>query len=138
NPAPPPSDPAGSPVPASPPVASAPVEDPYLWLEQIEDGKSLDWAKARDAESKSALEAVPGFEDNRQRVLAIMNAKDKVPSVYKQGTYLYNFWTDATNPRGLWRRTTLAQYARDKPAWEVIIDVDALNKAEKASWVWHG
>jgi prolyl oligopeptidase len=138
--APPPSEPAGSPASASasPPVASAAVEDPFLWLEEIEGGKSLDWAKARDAESRSALESVPGFEDNRRRVLAIMNAKDKVPYVYKQGKYLYNFWTDDTNPRGLWRRTTLAQYASDKPAWEVIIDVDALNKAEKASWVWHG
>jgi len=68
-----------------------------------------------------ALEAVPGFEDNRQRVLGIMNAKDKVPYVRKQGKYLYNFWTDDKNPRGLWRRTTLAEYRKSSPAWETVL-----------------
>ncbi|MEO8549786.1 MAG: prolyl oligopeptidase family serine peptidase [Kofleriaceae bacterium] len=129
----------GSPAPAATPVAVQPaVEDPYLWLEQVEDPKSLDWAKAQNAKSKGSIEAVPGFEENRARVLGIMNAKDKVPYAYKQGRFLYNFWTDDKNPRGLWRRTTLANYAKDVPAWEVIIDVDALNKAENASWVWKG
>jgi prolyl oligopeptidase len=137
-PAPPRSEPVPSPPPAAAHATSAPVEDPYLWLEQVEDDKSLDWAKAQNAKSRSALEAVPGFEDNRRRVLEIMNAKDKVPYVYKQGKYLYNFWTDDTNPRGLWRRTTLAEYVKAKPAWEILIDVDALNRAENASWVWRG
>src|SRR5678815_2803572 len=63
-PAPPRSEPALSPRPAAPLATSAPVEDPYLWLEQVEDGKSLDWAKAQNAKSRSALEAVPGFDDN--------------------------------------------------------------------------
>jgi len=141
---PPPAVPAPAPEPvtaaptASPVAVQAPVEDPYLWLEQVEDQKSLDWAKAQNAKSKGAIEAVPGFAENRERVLGIMNAKDKVPFVYKQGKFLYNFWTDDKNPRGLWRRTTLAEYAKEAPAWEVIIDVDALNKAETASWVWKG
>jgi prolyl oligopeptidase len=38
----------------------------------------------------------------------------------------------------LWRRTTLAEYRKDEPKWDVLIDLDALNKAEKANWVWNG
>ena len=125
-------------APAVPVAATPPVEDPYLWLEQIEDAKSLDWARAQNAKTKAALEAVPGFKPNQERVRAILDAKDKVPYAYKQGKWLYNFWTDDVNPRGLWRRTTLAEYAKETPKWDVVIDVDALNKAENASWVWKG
>ena len=33
------------------PVATATVEDPYLWLEETDSAKALDWVKARNAES---------------------------------------------------------------------------------------
>ena len=122
-------------APAVPVAATPPVEDPYLWLEQIEDAKSLDWARAQNTKTKAALEAVPGFKQNQERVRAILDAKDKVPYAYKQGKWLYNFWTDDVNPRGLWRRTTLAEYVKAEPAWEILIDVDALNRTENASWV---
>lgn len=52
--------------------------------------------------------------------------QDKIPRVAKYGEYWYNFWTDAQNPRGLWRRTTPESYKTDSPEWEVVIDVDAL------------
>ena len=120
----------------APPVAQ--VEDPYLWLEKIDDPKSLDFARAQDARSKGVLEAVPGFKEGQSRLLAILDAKDKIPYATKQGKYLYNFWQDDANPRGLWRRTSYAEYTKDKPAWDTVIDVDALNKAETASWVWKG
>jgi prolyl oligopeptidase len=38
----------------------------------------------------------------------------------------------------LWRRTTLADYRREKPRWQTVLDVDALGKAEGKSWVWKG
>jgi prolyl oligopeptidase len=124
--------------PPAPVVVAPPVEDPYLWLEKIDEPKSLDWVKAQNQRSKPALEAVPGFKDGQARVLAILDAKDKVPYASKMGKYLYNFWQDDVNPRGLWRRTSYADYVKDKPTWETVIDVDALNKAETASWVWKG
>jgi len=40
--------------------------------------------------------------------------------------------------RGLWRRTSLESYASDAPAWETVIDFDALSKAEDANWVYKG
>jgi prolyl oligopeptidase len=137
---PPPSTPvAPPPAPtAPPPVTATPVEDPYLWLENVEVDKSLEWARAQNAKSKTELEAVAGFHELEDRLRKIMDAKDKPPGAYKQGKWLYNFWQDDANPRGLWRRTTLASYAKEQPAWETVLDVDAINKAENASWVWKG
>ncbi|HUH91399.1 MAG TPA: prolyl oligopeptidase family serine peptidase, partial [Lysobacter sp.] len=38
--------------------------------------------------------------------------------------------------RGVWRRTTLAEFRKDQPQWETVIDLDAVNQAEGAAWVW--
>ena len=54
------------------------------------------------------------------------------------GACYYNFWRDAKNPRGLWRRTTLDEYRKAEPDWETVLDLDALGEAEKENWVWHG
>jgi prolyl oligopeptidase len=38
----------------------------------------------------------------------------------------------------LWRRTTLDDYRGNNPAWEVLLDLDALAAAEGEDWVWAG
>jgi hypothetical protein len=40
--------------------------------------------------------------------------------------------------RGIWRRTSLAEYRKKSPNWETVIDLDALGKLEGENWVWHG
>jgi len=74
----------------------------------------------------------------RERILDILDADARIPYVEKLGPWYYNFWRDAKNPRGLWRRTTLEEYRKEHPAWETVIDLDALGAAEKENWVWHG
>lgn len=118
--------------------AVAAVDDPYLWLEDVEGDKALDWVRAQNAASKDMLESVAGFEQLREDLRAILDSNDKIPFVREMGGHLYNFWQDANNPRGLWRRTTLQSYRSASPAWEVILDLDALNKAEGENWVWAG
>jgi prolyl oligopeptidase len=133
--------PAPAPAPAPAPVAAAapaPVEDPYLWLEEVTADASLTWVKARNASSTAELEADPRLAPLRARMLQIYDSKEKIPVVTKQGKYLYNFWTDAGHQRGLWRRTTLAEYRKAEPQWETVLDLDALGKAEHESWVWKG
>lgn len=56
----------------------------------------------------------------------------------RRGEFLYNFWRDAANPRGLWRRTTLESYRTDNPDWDVLIDVDELGRVDGEKWVWGG
>ena len=119
-------------------VARAPVpEDRYLWLEDVTGEKALDWVRARNAESAKALET-GDFAAQEKRLLDILDSDARIPYVEKLGRWYYNFWRDARNPRGLWRRTTLEEYRKEHPAWETVIDLDALDAAEKENWVWHG
>jgi prolyl oligopeptidase len=116
---------------------SAPaVEDPHLWLEEVAGQKQLDWVRQQNAESTNELEALPEFGPIRQRLLAIMDSKERIPFVSKHGKFVYNFWRDDKNPRGLWRRTTLKEYKKPQPAWETVLDLDQLGKKENENWVW--
>jgi prolyl oligopeptidase len=119
------------------PVNSA-LNDPYLWLEEVQGDKALAWVRERNAVSTSLLQAHPLFADNKAKVLAILNNRDQIPGVTRRGNHLYNFWRDDKNPRGLWRRTSLGEYRKPQPIWDVILDLDALAKTENENWVWAG
>jgi prolyl oligopeptidase len=112
--------------------------DPHQWLEEVAGERQLEWVKARNAEAVAALAAGDAFTTLEERLLAILDSKEKIPYVSKIGDRYYNFWQDAAHPRGLWRRTTLADYRSPEPAWETVLDLDALGKTEGENWVWHG
>ncbi len=127
------------PDPTAAPAADAPAaEDPYLWLEEVSSEKALSWARERNGNSRGELEAVPGFAAMRDRIRGILDSKDKTPYVTKQGSLYYNFWTDEKNPKGLIRRTTLAEYKKPSPKWEIVLDIDALAAKEQENWVYAG
>jgi len=113
-------------------------QDPYLWLEDVTGETALDWVRARNAVSMAALEATPGFEELRADLLAILDSDARIPFVGKVGAYYYNYWRDKNNPRGLWRRTSLAEYRQADPTWEIVLDLDKLAKDENENWVWSG
>jgi prolyl oligopeptidase len=112
-------------------------DDPYLWLEDITGEKALAWVRARNAESEKELGG-DSFKQLEAGILKIMDSEAKIPFISKAGAHYYNFWRDAKNPRGLWRRTTLEEYRKAEPKWETVLDVDALGKTEKESWVFKG
>jgi prolyl oligopeptidase len=120
------------------PEAQGQTADPYLWLEDVTGEKQLNWVRQQNAISTNELEAMPGFEPLRKRLLSILDSKEKIPYVAKHGKYYYNFWRDQKNVRGVWRRTTLEEYKKSQPGWETVIDVDELSTAEKDNWVWKG
>ena len=116
---------------------NAPV-DPHLWLEEVAGEKPLAWVRERNARCVAALGETPDFKTLETRILSILDSKEKIPFVTKIGDRYYNFWRDAANPKGVWRRTTLDEYRKPQPAWETVLDIDALAKAEGENWVWHG
>ncbi len=126
-------------TPAVPPAATPSAsDDPYLWLEAVLDERALDWVRARNAESRAQLEKQPRFTAMRDGFRAILDSRDKIPYISRRGEQFYNLWRDAEHPRGLWRRTTLTEYRKPQPAWDTVIDLDALAKAEGENWVWAG
>lgn len=125
-------------APADPrPSLATPDDDPFLWLEEVEGERALEWVAAQNAATLARL-ADARFEADRDAVRAALDRPDKLPFVTRRGGRLYNFWQDAGNPRGLWRRTTLGSYRTASPDWEVLLDLDALALAEGEDWVWGG
>ena len=112
--------------------------DPHAWLEDVESERALAWAKQQNARTLPALEARPEYRPIYEKTLAILDSKDKIrtPSIF--GTTVYNFWKDDRHECGIWRRTTLESYRTATPAWETVIDIDALARAEKMPWDFKG
>ena len=127
---------AGLPMTVAAQEAVAP--DPFLWLEDVTGDSALTWVKARNAETEAALGGSAEFARLEARIRSILDSDARIPYVMRQGGYYYNFWRDARHARGIWRRTTPAEYRRAEPAWELLIDVDSLNRVERESWVWRG
>jgi prolyl oligopeptidase len=115
-----------------------PSEDPFLWLEEVDGERALDWVKAQNASTAERLKSEPLFDELYAQAKATLNSASRLPGISQQGDWLYNFWRDADNPRGVYRRTTLERFATDDPQWETVIDVDALAAAEGEQWVFRG
>lgn len=113
------------------------IEDPYVWLEDIGGDDALGWVRERN-DACVAQFADPDFDRMRTAALEVLDTDSRIPYVRRRGEFLYNFWRDATNPRGLWRRTTLASYRTESPDWEVLVDLDALALDDGENWVWAG
>ena len=112
-------------------------QDPYRWLEDVTGDDALDWVRARN-EPTTAEFCDAEFERMRTEALEVLDTDARIPYVRRRGDCLYDFWRDAANPRGLWRRTTLDSYRTDSPEWEVLIDLDELGRVDDTKWVWGG
>jgi prolyl oligopeptidase len=121
---------------SKPVTTEMPVEDPYLWLEDIHGEKPLAWVHERNAETVKAYADTPEFETTRKRILEVLDSDARIPYVTKLGAHWYNFWKDAQHPLGLWRRTTFAEYRKDHPKWETVLDLDAQSAKEGTRLVW--
>ena len=123
---------------AVPPAASATTEDPYLWLEEVEGDRALNWVRNQNQRTLSDLQANPIYADLNEQALEVVNSSERIPYGTIRNGYVYNFWQDATNIRGLWRRTTLESYTTNSPQWETILDFDKLAESEGKNWVYKG
>ena len=126
------------PLPVSADQPAESPADPFLWLEDVAAERSLDWVRARNAESTAELASSDLFGTLEKRILSILDSKHRIPLIHKIGPHFYNFWRDEKNPQGVWRRTTLDDYRSPDPAWDVVLDLDALAATEGENWVWHG
>ena len=111
--------------------------DPHVWLEEVLGERCLDWVTKTNASTVQTL-GEPTETEVYKKLLAILESKEKIPYCVKTGDFLYNFWQDDKHVKGIWRRTTLEEYRKPEPAWELVLDVDALGKEEGKAWVWKG
>jgi len=112
--------------------------DDHLALEEVDGAEAKAFVAASNERALSALTGDRRYEPFRQQAEAILTATDRIPGVSFLGEGLGNFWQDAANPKGVWRRTTLDSYRTAQPQWETLLDIDALAKAEGRDWVFKG
>ncbi len=119
------------------PTLDAPDDDPWLWLEEVEGIRACAWADAQTAATLARF-GTQRYERDRDALRELLDRPDNLPVPVRRGGLLYNFWRDAQHPRGVWRRTTLASYRTEAPAWDVVLDLDAVAEVEGEDWVWQG
>jgi prolyl oligopeptidase len=107
------------------------------FLESVLGEDALDWVKEKN---KKCLEILGNPEKSPMysRILNILDSKDKIPYVNKCGNYLYNFWQDSRNKKGLLRKTTFESYEKSEIDWISVLDIDALAESENENWVYKG
>jgi prolyl oligopeptidase len=112
--------------------------DPYLWLEEVSSPGAMAWVEHHNEATTKRLESDPRYARNYAQALAIAGAKHRIPEPEFEHGEIYNFWEDPEHLRGIWRKTTLADYTSPEPHWTTVLDIDALNKAGDTSWVFKG
>jgi prolyl oligopeptidase len=114
------------------------VTDPYVWLEDVHGDRPLAWVKEQNARALGLLQADLDYKTNYDTLLAFLDANDRIPYGALNHQFIFNLWQDAQNPKGIWRRTTIADYANASPKWETLLDIDKLSKDEHENWVFKG
>tara|TARA_R110002051_G_scaffold73594_2_gene133735 strand:+ start:20207 stop:22309 length:2103 start_codon:yes stop_codon:yes gene_type:complete len=122
----------------STPTETQQGEDPYLWLEEVEGDEALAWVRAQNTRSLATLQADPRYAGFEAAALDALNSRERIAYGVVRSGFVYNFWQDDTNVRGLWRRTPLESYRSDAPDWETVVDFDQLAEAEGRNWVYKG
>jgi prolyl oligopeptidase len=120
-------------------AANAPEPaDPYIWLEDFSSPRVDAWVKAENTKTTGVLEQDKRYPALYDQALAIAEAKDRIPTPRFIGGSVYNFWQDADHVRGIWRKTSIADYRAPEPNWSPVLDLDQLAKSENANWFWRG
>jgi prolyl oligopeptidase len=112
--------------------------DPYMWLENVDDPKALEWVESKNKPSFDILSQHPKYQDFYNISMEILDSKDRIAAPSIIGQYVYNFWQDQKNPRGIWRRMLKTDYMAHKTDWESVIDIDALSAKDNKKWVFKG
>lgn len=112
--------------------------DPFLWLEEYAGERAIAWARAESERTLGVFEQDARFAEFVDKATQIAEAEERIPDPSFRGGFVYNFWQDPQHVRGLWRRTSYADYLSAHPTWHPVLDLDALSLAERANWVWHG
>ncbi|WP_257210367.1 hypothetical protein [Actinomyces ruminis] len=131
---------ASAPAPADD-VVGSPPDDAVApsWLDEINGDRARAWVTARNERTTREYASRPDFRRLTADIADVLDCPCRIPAVADRGGMLYNFWTDAEHPRGVWRRTTWESYAAGAPSradripeptqWETLLDLDALNEA---------
>ena len=120
------------------PLPARAADDPYQWLEDIDGARSMEWVRQQNEATAKRLGALPQYEGLYRDAMAALSSSSRVPEVQQHGAWLYNLWQDTEHPRGIYRRTTLAEFRKADTHWETLLDIDALSRQEGTGYAFGG
>ena len=74
------------------------------WLEAVEGPTALAWRDAENSACLASLGDPTAGSPLYDSILRVLDSDEKLTPLTKIDNSFYNFWIDARNPRGLWRR----------------------------------
>src|SRR5688572_25005551 len=80
------------------------ADDPFLWLEEVEGERALQWVRAQNERSLPQLMDDPRYRGYYATAFEITADRSRIPTGALQEGWLYNFWQNETHVRGIWRR----------------------------------
>ncbi len=114
------------------------TDDPYLWLEEVEGQRALEWVAQHNQRTLAELGQYSVYDSIFGESLAILNSEHRIPYPSIMGEHIYNLWQDEVHERGIWRRTSWESYLTGDPGWEILLDIDQLAANESEPWVFWG
>lgn len=125
-------------MPASLTPEAVAAADDHLALEQVHGDAAMAFVQAENARALDTLTNDPRYETFRAEAEAILTSTDRIPQPSFLGDGVGNFWQDGTNPKGIWRTTSLDSYRSGSPQWQTLLDIDQLARDEGRDWVFKG
>lgn len=119
-------------------VINAQTEDPYLWLEEVDGKKSLEFVEKQNKLTVDKFTKEKEYQTIYNKSLEIFNSTERIVYPTINGDYIYNFWQDKDHVRGIWRRSQRSSYEKGSPAWETLLDLDAMSQKDSVKWVYKG
>lgn len=119
--------------------------DEFAYLEDVRIDRARAWIETQNARTTDQLQSDPRFGDFYQAALENNKAAGDLKgtrfgiadanALTRNGDWVYQIWSDAAHPRGIWRRTPLKTFLANAPEWQTLLDIDLLAAAEKRPWV---
>ena len=114
------------------------ANDKYQWLEDVNSDKSMQWVNQTNTVTDEKLKNTKLYKDLYSQALKVLNSESRLPSLSQKGKWLYNFWQDDKNPRGIYRRTTLDEIKKSNPKWFTVLDMDKYSNEHEKNYDYHG
>lgn len=121
-------------------LRAAPDPDPFLWLEERNGAKALEWVAEQNRHTDAQLGGDARFAAYRDALLAEGSDRHSDVEIQAGEGWVHRVVQGTGHPRGVWQRVRFEGYA-GKPdiEWESVLDLDALAAREGRDWYfWNG
>lgn len=114
------------------------ADDPWLWLEEVDSKRAISWVEQQNAVTDKNLKNTPLYRSLYKDALAALESTSRLPEVDIKGSWVYQNYHGPDNPRGLYRRMSVAEFNAGKDSWQNVLDIDKLSEKEGKKWVLKG